>query len=274
MFGALCAKPMKGIRIFRSFVRLVTMCGRYGRRADKQRIAEWFHTHNTEVFNEEYYETHAPYFAPSYNITPQSTQPVIRIDHQSSQRVLALMQWGLVPYWSKEPRAHFSSINARDDKLSTSGAWREPWKHRRCLIPASFFYEWEPLTKEEMKRKLSKPWAVALPGDDLFAFGGIWDRWKGKDAQNNPIDLESFSIITTEPNELLAPFHNRCPLILSPKDYDRWLADVEPFLLPVDLLRTWPAEKMKAWRVAKLQGNGAHLLEPFQEPHQTLFDNC
>jgi putative SOS response-associated peptidase YedK len=132
------------------------------------------------------------------------------------------------PYWSKTPKANFSSINARSDKLESSGAWREPWKHRRCLIPANFFFEWEPLTKEEEKKKLSKPWAVSLADDGLFAFGGIWDRWKGQDENKNEIIVESFSIITTDPNEVLEPFHNRCPLIIEPKDYERWLAPAEP----------------------------------------------
>ncbi|HUZ95733.1 MAG TPA: SOS response-associated peptidase [Edaphobacter sp.] len=176
------------------------------------------------------------------------------------------------PYWSKTPRPGFSSINARADKLSSSGAWREPWKHRRCLIPASFFFEWEPLTKDEERKKISKPWAVSLADDRLFAFGGIWDRWKGHDAKNNELILESFSIITTDPNELLEPFHNRCPLIIEPKDYARWLEPAEPAHLPSDLVRTWPAEEMKAWRVAKLQGNGPHLLEPAADPQPTLLD--
>lgn len=248
------------------------MCGRYGRRADKQRIAEWFRTRNTDVFNEEYYEINDIAFTPSYNIAPESTQPVVRLDHETGDRVLALMKWGLVPYWSKTPRAGFSSINARADKLSSSGAWREPWKHRRCLIPANFFYEWEPLTKDEEKKKISKPWAVSLADDKLFAFGGIWDRWKGHDAKNNELVLETFSIITTDPNELLESFHNRCPLIIEPKDYARWLEPAESSHLPIDLVRTRPAEEMKAWRVAKLQGNGPHLLEPAADPQPTLLD--
>jgi len=155
------------------------MCGRYGRRADKQRIAEWFHTHNTDVFNDEYYKINSTRLVPSYNIAPERIQPVVRLDRDTGERVLALMKWGLVPYWSKAPKANFSSINARSDKLESSGAWREPWRHRRCLIPANSFFEWEPLSKEEAKKKLSKPWAVSLADEQLCAFGGIWDRWKG-----------------------------------------------------------------------------------------------
>jgi putative SOS response-associated peptidase YedK len=225
------------------------MCGRYGRRADKQRIAEWFRTHNTDVFDEEYYETNERYFTPSHNITPQSIQPVVRHDRDTGERALAVMKWGLVPYWSKTPKVDFSSINARADKLTSSAAWREPWKHRRCLIPATVFYEWQPLTKEEEKQRIRKPWAVSLPDESLFGFGGIWDRWKGKDETHNEIVIETFSIITTDPNELLEPFHNRCPLIIDPRDYERWLQPAEPSHLPIDLVRTWPAEEMKAWRV-------------------------
>jgi putative SOS response-associated peptidase YedK len=241
------------------------MCGRYGRRADKQRIAEWFHTHNTDVFNDEYYEINSTRLAPSYNISPESIQPIVRLDRDTGERVLALTKWGLVPYWSKTPKANFSSINARSDKLESSGAWREPWKHRRCLIPANFFFEWEPLTKEEEKKKLSKPWAVSLANDGLFAFGGIWDRWKGPGKDTTEIIVESFTIITTDPNEVLEPFHNRCPLLIEPKDYERWLAPSEPSHLPIDLVRTYPAEGMKAWRVAKLQGDDPNLLEPVSD---------
>jgi transposase len=89
------------------------MCGRYERRADKQRIAEWFHTHNTDVFNDEYYEINSTRLAPSHNISTESIQPIVRLDRDTGERVLALTKWGLVPYWSKTPKANFSSINAR-----------------------------------------------------------------------------------------------------------------------------------------------------------------
>ena len=79
------------------------MCGRYGRRADKQRIAEWFRTHNTDVFNDEYYEINSTRLASSYNIAPESIQPVVRLDRDTGERVLALMKWGLVPYGTPIP---------------------------------------------------------------------------------------------------------------------------------------------------------------------------
>jgi putative SOS response-associated peptidase YedK len=172
------------------------------------------------------------------------------------------MKWGLVPYWSKTPKAGFSSINARADNLQSSGAWREPWKRRRCLIPAEFFYEWEPPTPEEKKAKISKPWAVSLTDDRLFSFGGIFDFWHDKETGQS---FESFAIVTVEPNEVLEPFHNRCPLIVETKDYERWLTPYskdDPLTVPVELLRTPGSETMKAWRVAKLAGNGPELLHP------------
>jgi putative SOS response-associated peptidase YedK len=178
------------------------------------------------------------------------------------------MKWGLVPYWAKTPKATFSTINARSDNLERSGAWREPWKHRRCLIPAEFFYEWEPPTPEEKKQKVNKPWAVSLSDGSLFAFGGIWDYWKDKITGDT---LESFSIITVDPNEVLEPFHNRCPLIIEPKDYERWLtpyAKEDPSTVAIELVRMYPAEGMKAWRVAPIRGNGPELLSPWNDPEE------
>jgi putative SOS response-associated peptidase YedK len=246
------------------------MCGRYGRRGDKQFIAEHYAIRQVEY---DLPEEHPYAFAPNYNITPESFQPVVRLSHESGEREFAVMKWGLVPYWSNSPKASFSSINARAETLANSGAWREPWKRRRCLIPAEFFYEWEPAAPGEKKQKVSKPWAVSLTTDRLFSFGGIWDRWIDKATGQT---LESFSIITVDPNDLLAPFHNRCPLIVDPANYERWLtpyAKDDPLAQPTELLRTYPAEDMRAWRVKPLKGNGPELLEP-QAPEnlpQTLF---
>ena len=125
------------------------------------------------------------------------------------------------------------------------------------------FYEWEPKNPEK-PRAPTQPWAVSLSDNRLFSFGAIWDRWKNPD---NGEYLESFAVITTEPNELLEPFHDRCPLVIEPKDYDRWLTPYvkeDPSTVPVELVRTYPAEGMKAWRVNPLKGNGPELLEPMK----------
>jgi putative SOS response-associated peptidase YedK len=175
----------------------------------------------------------------------------------SGERELAFLKWRLVPFWSKTPKPPFESINARADKLLTSSAWREPFQRRRCLIPGEFFYEWEQVDK-----KTKQPYAVALTDDRLFSFGGIWDRWKD---HNTGQIIESFAMITCDPNETMEAFHDRTPLVIESRDYDRWLAVAEPSQLPIDLVRTYPAEGMKAWKIAKLSGNGPHLLDPLPE---------
>jgi putative SOS response-associated peptidase YedK len=142
------------------------MCGRYGRRADKQRIAEWMQTHNTDVFDDSY-------LAPSYNVAPQSLQPVVRLDSETGERELTVMRWGLIPFFAKDAKIAYSTINARAETVATSPVFREPMKRRRCLVPATGFYEWQALDK-----KSKQPWAIELVDGNLFAFAGLWDRWK------------------------------------------------------------------------------------------------
>ena len=234
------------------------MCGRYGRRSDKQRIAEWFRTHNTNVFNDSE-------LAPTYNVAPQTFRPVIRVNSDSGEREIVLMKWGLVPYWSKTVKLNYSTINADADKLTTSGVWREPFKHRRCLVPADWFYEWPVIDGEKQAR------AFALKDDSPFAFAGIWDRWKDKETGQV---LESFAIVTVDPNEWMAKYHDRMGVILKPKDYQRWLEEGEEHQLPFDLLKPYPEEEMKSWcvsdKVGKSENNWAELIEPIPENQSKL----
>jgi putative SOS response-associated peptidase YedK len=216
------------------------MCGRYGRRADKQRISEWFQTHNTDVFSEAYY-------APSYNVAPQSMQPIVRLDVETGERELTIMRWGLVPFWSKDGKAGFSTINARAEIVTTSPAFREAFKRRRCLVPADFFYEWQ-----KIDAKTKQPYAIAQQDGSLFAFAGLWETWKDKATGETK---ETFTIVTTDPNEVMQGLHDRMPVILHQRDYERWMAPADPAQLPVDLLRPYPAEEMKAWKVGQDVGN-------------------
>lgn len=216
------------------------MCGRYGRRADKQRITEWMQTHNTSVFDDSYLE-------PSYNICPQSFQPVVRLDPETGERELTLMRWGLVPFWSKDGTAAFNTINAKAETVATSPTYREPWKRRRCLIPADWFYEWQKLDA-----KTKQPYAIGMKNDSTFALAGLWDTWKDKESGQV---LMTYTVLTTDPNELMEPIHNRMPVIVPPQDYGRWMAPTDPAHLPVDLLRPYPAEEMKAWKVSRDVGN-------------------
>jgi putative SOS response-associated peptidase YedK len=184
------------------------MCGRYGRRADKQFIAEWMQTHDMNVFDDSY-------FAPSFNVAPQSLQPVVRLSPDTGERELTIMRWGLVPFWSKDGKMAFNTINAKAETITTSPAYREPMKRRRCLVPADWFYEWKKLDE-----KTKQPYAIAMKDRSLLAFAGLWDSWKDKTTGET---LDTYTVITTDPNELMESIHTRMPVILAPKDYERWM---------------------------------------------------
>jgi putative SOS response-associated peptidase YedK len=213
------------------------MCGRYYRRSDKQRIAEAFRVGIPPTFD----------ILPSYNIAPQTFQPVVRFDIETHQRELALMRWGLVRFRSKDAKIGYSTINAKAETVATSPAFREALKRRRCLVPADGFYEWQ-----KIDAKTRQPYAIGLKDGSPLAFAGLWETWKDK-ATGQP--LESYTIITTDPNELIAPIHNRMPVILAPRDYERWMAPADPGQLPVDLLRPFDADPMTSWKVSQAVGN-------------------
>jgi len=213
------------------------MCGRFARRSTREVLAEWFGVDLED----------APEFVPSYNAAPQSVQPVVRLGRDSGRPEFALLRWGLVPYWAKDAKIGYSTINARAEEVETKPAFREALRNRRCLVPADAFYEWQ-----KRGAKSRQPFAIGLKAGEPFAFAGLWERWRPKDGE----PLESFTILTTDPNAILEPIHNRMPVILEPKDYARWMQPAESAdRLPVDLLRPYPAEDMIAWPVADRVGN-------------------
>lgn len=231
------------------------MCGRYYRRSDKQRIAEAFKVGVPPSFE----------ILPDYNAAPTTFQPVIVEDRDTGERVIRAMRWGLIPFWAENPeKLGVSTMNAKAESLMKKPIWREPFERHRCLVPADGFYEWQKFSS-----KSKQPWAIALKGDQPLAFAGLWDRWKAPDKSV----LESFSIITTEANELTAPMHNRMPVILLPRDYERWLHRDESARPPIDLLRPFDASLMHAWRidaaVGNVKNNTPDLLQPV--PAETLF---
>jgi putative SOS response-associated peptidase YedK len=213
------------------------MCGRYYRRSDKQKIAEAFRTGLPTTFE----------ILPSYNVAPQTFQPVVCFNRKTLERELVQMRWGLVPYWAKDAKIAYSTINAKAETLATSPAFREALQRRRCLVPADGFFEWQPIDK-----KTKQPFAFGLKDGSLFALAGLFDVWRDKTSGQA---LLSFTVITTDPNELLEPFHNRMPVIVRPADYERWIAPAEPSHLPLDLLRPYPDELMSAWKVGPAVGN-------------------
>jgi putative SOS response-associated peptidase YedK len=219
------------------------MCGRYVRKSDKQRIAEAFAASVSSDF----------VFGESWNVAPQTFQPVVRLAPRTGEREIVMMRWGLVPFFSRDSKCGYSTINARSETVAKSPIFREALRKRRCLVPADAFYEWQKL---DAKGKKKQPFAIALKSGELYAFAGVWERWR--DAEGG--DLLTFSLLTTDANAVVSPMHDRMPVILARKDYARWLGEPGadprgPEQPPVDLLRAYPAEQMKAWPVSAAVGN-------------------
>jgi len=178
------------------------MCGRYRLSRRKQIIDEHFDS----VSGEEDW-------SPRYNIAPTHPIPVIRQNPKEPIRELSLMRWGLIPSWAKDASVAARTINARAETAATKPAFRDPLKFRRCLIPADGFYEWQRTAKSK------QPFCFELSDGQLFAFAGLWDRWK--DPSGNW--LKTCSILTTTPNAVTSVVHDRMPVILDPDNYDLWL---------------------------------------------------
>jgi putative SOS response-associated peptidase YedK len=231
------------------------MCGRYVRKSTRREIAAWFNAEDADSLE----------WGASYNVAPQTFQPVVRLNRDTGMREIVLMRWGLVPYWSKDAKIAYSTINAKAETVTTAPAFREAFKRRRCLVPADAFYEWQKLDPRH-----KQPFAIALASREPYGFAGLWERWRDSETRET---LETFSIITTDPNQLVAPLHNRMPVIIERKDYARWLGGGDSAQPPVDLLRPFPAEQMIVWKVDKAVGNvgndTAQLLESApDEPSQ------
>ena len=196
-------------------------------------------------------------FAPDYNIAPTTLQPIVRQERESEDREMVLARWGLVPFVAKSLADFkgFTTFNARAESITTSATWRGPFKTRRCLVPVDGFYEWKKLDDSAKPKK--QPFAIALKSGEPMAFAGLWDAWKEPKKSPQTVDtwLQSFSIITTEANEIMAPIHNRMPVILAERDWQRWLdrdPDARP---PIDLLRPFDSDAMKTECCNPLVGN-------------------
>jgi putative SOS response-associated peptidase YedK len=206
------------------------VCGRYKLSRRKQIVEEYFDS-----------VSDVPDWAPRYNIAPTQPVPVIRQHPKEPVRQLSLMKWGLIPFWAQSPSIATSTINAKSETAATKPAFRDPLKFRRCLIPADGFYEWAKTAKGK------QPYCFEVNNGKLFAFAGVWDRWK--DPNGNWI--KTCSILTTTPNAVTASVHDRMPVILDSDSYDLWL---DPGMTKVeavsDLLKPCDAERMRCYPVS------------------------
>ena len=204
------------------------MCGRYSLAASGEDIANVFEL--DEI----------PSIEARYNVAPSQDVPVVRATGAEGARALTRLRWGLIPHWADDPLVGARTINARAESAALKPTYRDPFRERRCLVPADGFYEWKRLTDHK------QPFRITLKGGKLFAFAGLWDSWQNPEGES----IETFTIVTTEPNELLGSIHDRMPVILPPEHYRTWL---DPSFDDIGrlqgLLGPYPAANMEAYPV-------------------------
>ena len=214
------------------------MCGRFTLTADIQTVAQAFHATAPSSLQT----------MPRYNVAP--TQDVVAVINNGS-RHLEMLRWGLVPSWAKEESVGTRMINARAETLAEKPSFKRLLHSRRCLIVADGFYEWaqEPGTKSKT------PMYITLKERELFAFAGLWDSWRNDSGQQ----LRTCTVITTEPNALMAPIHNRMPALLLPDALTTWLdPDMQDEQELRHLLIPYPTELMVARPVSRLVNDPKH----------------
>ncbi len=206
------------------------MCGRYTLRARPETVAREFDLPDV------------PTLRPAFNIAPSQPVAVVRFDPNEGTRRLDFLTWGLLPSWADDPGIGDRLINARAETIAEKPAFRHPFRIRRCLVVADGFYEWQ--SQDGGKR----PYFIHMRDDRLFAFAGLWEHWeKGEEP------IYSCTLLTTGANEVLAPIHDRMPVIIPRSAYDLWLDPnmhdpkrLEPLLVP------FPNDQMEAYPVSKL----------------------
>lgn len=207
------------------------MCGRFSQTISAAAIADTFRV--TPI--------HLP---PRYNVAP--SQPVAAVVQlPDAPRQLRLLQWGLIPAWVKDPSIGYKTINARAETVAEKPSFRSAFRHRRCLIPADGFYEWQHAADSKSKKQ---PYFISLQDCQPLAFAGLYERWE------NPAGeiLETCTILTTTANEIMAPIHERMPVILAPDEHGLWLDSSAKIDRLQALLDPYPAAAMQLYPVSTL----------------------
>jgi putative SOS response-associated peptidase YedK len=229
------------------------MCGRYVSVSSPTILADRFGVDEVRITEKE----------PLYNVAPTLEVPIVAVSR--GKRVLDQVRWGLVPSWAKDLSIGSRQINARAESVATKAAYKRGFVKRRAIVPADGFYEWEKF--EGSKRK--QPWFIRRKDGEPLAFAGLWEIWHDPQLGDDAPRIRTFTIITTEANDLLQPIHDRMPVVLPEREWDRWL---DPEFQDVDTLRQLlvpaPAADFEMWPVSNLvnkaDNEGAELLEPVE----------
>lgn len=243
------------------------MCGRYRLSyADRLALVTEFGVDPGEVLFEEFSEVRlgGNPFKPRYNVAPSQTMPVV-LDAVPGK--FSLLRWGLVPWFAKDVKFGFQCINARCETVASKPAFREAWKKRHCLVPADGFFEWQKL---DAAGKHKQPFNIGMADDEPFAFAGLWENWRDPAAPPDAEPLRTFTIITGAPNELVAPIHDRMPVILPREKYAAWLSLNTPPDERAAMLTPFPAERMKAFPISPRVGSPKNDDPAIIEPLRTL----
>jgi putative SOS response-associated peptidase YedK len=210
------------------------MCGRFSLSQTAEALAQDFHVQTV------------PEVEPQYNIAPTHMVLAVLYNPDSKKREFKRLHWGLIPSWAKDSKLGSKLINARAETVVEKPAFRSAFKHRRCLIVADGFYEWQ----QQAGRK--QPFYFRLQNQQPFGFAGLWEQWESSAKQS----IASCTILTTQPNELVQPFHDRMPVILQQQDYDLWLDPQVQTPEPLQpLLHPYPASSMSAYPVSTAVNN-------------------
>ena len=242
------------------------MCGRYTSTSTVADLASVFQVD----------EVKAEPLPPRYNVAPTLpvyavalTKPKAEEEEKGPRRALGTFRWGLVPSWAKDTSVGNRMINARAEGIADKPAYRKAVARRRCIIPADAFYEWQRRARPDGKPAGKLPYAVRRQDGQPMALAGIWEFWRPKDDPDAE-PVRSCAIVTTEANSLMAPIHDRMPVILEPEDWAAWLdpatdmSVVQGLMVPAadGVLEAYPVSS----QVNNVANDGPQLLEPLPDP--------
>jgi putative SOS response-associated peptidase YedK len=210
------------------------MCGRYSFAVEDALILERFGL-----------RVRTAIYKARYNCAPTQNLAIIANDAPDT---LKFFRWGLIPYWAKDASFGNKLINSRAETIGEKPSFKNAFRNRRCLVPATGFFEWKKKRSEgDQANPVHTAWHIHLKNGDAFCFAGLWDKWVSPDGEI----IHSFTIITTSPNNLMGKIHDRMPVILHRDDEQSWITPNQEQSL-AGLLKPYPAEMMEAWPVSNL----------------------